>query len=139
VFRQFSDMEALFIRADQVLIDRLTAREKILPSGTLEQRIQTLCKYLNEVYEEFSPYLQMTLVQIWRYKILRKNYRNVADNLKKQVIQFFPELKEKPRHTQLAVVNNLAFEMWNRYRSMDKLDKSEIEESMIATVTCLLK
>jgi hypothetical protein len=66
-------MEALFIKGNDLLHERFNNRERVIPEGDLKQRLQQLCKNRYEVFEDNQPYLDSTLVQIWRYEMLRNN------------------------------------------------------------------
>ncbi len=138
VFRQFSDMEALFVQGDAILQQRFLERPVFKPEGNLDERIQQLVNNRFSVLEDYAPYIRSTLVQIWRYETLRNNYRLLVNDLRKLMFKSIPELKDKPKHVQCAAEAALGFEVWDRYRTQNRLSKADTVESMKVSLKALL-
>ncbi len=138
VFRQFSDVEALFVQGNTLLQQRYHERPVLKPEGNLEQRIQQLVNDRFNIFEDYAPYIRSTLVQIWRYETLRNNYRVLVNGLRKLMFKSIPELKDTPKHVQCAAEAALGFEAWDRYRAQNRLSKADTVKSMTVSLKALL-
>ena len=123
-FRHFEDMEALFEAADNQIRDSYEAlflggdRD-----GTLEERIDHAVERHADAYESVSNMALGSLAQLWRYKVLRKNYARNQRGLRKDLDDWLPELKSVHRETREAVDAIASFEMWHRLRYHQGLSK----------------
>lgn len=138
VFRQFNDMEALFIKGNDLLNERFNNRERVKPEGDLKQRIQLLCKNRYDVFKVNQPYIESTLIQLWRYDVLRNNYEALNKELKKQLKKFIPEIKERSKPIQLAAETAISYESWSHYKNINKLSESDTIKAFECSLHSLL-
>ena len=116
-FRHFEDMETLFEAADDQIRDSYEAlflggdRD-----GRLEERIDHAVERHADAYESVSNIILGSLAQLWRYKVLRKNYARNQRGLRKDLDDWLPELKSVPRDIREAVDAMTSVEMWHRLR-----------------------
>ncbi|MEP5765115.1 MAG: helix-turn-helix domain-containing protein [Halieaceae bacterium] len=135
-FRHFEGMETLFEAADDHIRDSYEAlffggdRD-----GTLEERIDHAVERHADAYESVSNIVQGTSAQLWRYKILRKNYARNQRALRRDLDDWLPELKSVPRDTREAIDAIASHEMWHRLRYHQGMSK-KVSTSIIK---CLLK
>lgn len=126
VFRHFSDMETVFTEMNKTLYSRVAPLfNSYDTSGTLEDRLTNLVNRRADLYEEMGPYLQSTIAQKWRYKVLAKNYHRVLRDLRDQRQEFIPELDNATLADQVAFDNALSFENWDRCRTYHGMSRKQ--------------
>jgi hypothetical protein len=113
--------EALFISGDR--------------SGTLEERIDGMVTRRADAFESVTNITQGTRAQLWRYQTLRDNYARNQRGLRKDLDRLLPELHSLPDETREAIDAITSFEMWDRLRSHQGLNK----EASINLLRTLLK
>ena len=132
-FRHFEDMETLFEVADDSIRSSYEAlfiggdRE-----GTVEQRIQHAVERHAEAYDKLSNITLGSRAQLWRYKVLRKNYARNQRGLRKDLEDWLPELKSLPRPRREAVDAIASFDTWNRLREVQGLSKKVSIEILVS-------
>ncbi len=136
IFRHFEDMEALFEAADLQLRECYEApflggdRE-----GSLQERIEHAVEQHAAAYEKLGNMMLSVQAQMWRYEVLRKNYARSQRDLRRDLDDWLPELKEVPNWRREAVDGIASFEMWHRLRAYQGLSR----KSAIEIVSNLLK
>jgi AcrR family transcriptional regulator len=136
IFRHFEDMEALFEAADLQLRECYEApflggdRE-----GSLQERIEHAVEQHAAAYEKLGNMMLSVQAQMWRYEVLRKNYARSQRDLRRDLDDWLPELKEVPTWRREAVDGIASFEMWHRLRAYQGLSR----KSAIEIVSNLLK
>ncbi|NND00543.1 MAG: TetR/AcrR family transcriptional regulator, partial [Gammaproteobacteria bacterium] len=139
VFRHFSEMEKLYVEGDEILYKRYSELPVIHPDGSLQSRIDQLVTERAANCEMFAPYIRATLVQLWRYDLLRKNYQKLCDKFRKQALRFFPEMENQPADLVEAVDLALSFESWNHLRMHRGMSRKATIKTIKTTLTSLLK
>jgi AcrR family transcriptional regulator len=123
-FRHFEDMESLFVAVDEHVRDSYEAvfvggdRE-----GSLEARIEHAVERHADAYESLWNIMLSTRAQLWRSKVLQKNYARSQRGLRKDLDNWLPELKRLPAERREAVDAIASFEMWHRLRAHQNLSK----------------
>jgi len=135
-FRHFEDMESLFETADEYVRDSYEAlflggdRD-----GTVQERIEHAIERHADAYGNVRNMVLGSQAQLWRYKLLRKNYARIQRGLRRDLENWLPELKSMPVDKREAVDAIASFEMWHRLREHQGLSK----KVSIKIVTGLLK
>lgn len=135
-FRHFEDMESLFEAIDDHIRDSYEALfisgDR---SGTLEERIDGMVTRRADAFESVTNITQGTRALLWRYQTLRDNYARNQRGLRKDLDRLLPELHSLPDETREAIDAITSFEMWDRLRSHQGLNK----EASINLLRTLLK
>jgi AcrR family transcriptional regulator len=123
-FRHFEDMGALFEAADDHIRDSYEALFRGGDrAGTVAERIQHAVERRAQAYERVRNMVLGTQAQIWRYKILQKNYARNQRGLRRDLDDWLPELMSIPDEKREAVDAIASFEMWHRLREYQGLSK----------------
>ena len=139
VFRHFEDMESLYASADEQIRDSYEAlflggdRE-----GSTEERIERAVKRYTEAFESLGNIVQGTLVQLWRYEILRKNYARNQRGLRKDLEKWLPEIAQKARSDREAIHATISFDMWHRLRYHQGLSRQTAINVLVRLLTLQL-
>lgn len=140
VFRHFNDMESLFESMDQAIVE--TYRDKFRGgdrNGSLEERILHAMERHATAYDFAQPVLDMTKAQMWRFKILQKNYARSQRELRKDLEDWLPELRELPALQRELVEASASYEFWNRLRVHQGMSKAKATQALVGLVTQLFK
>jgi AcrR family transcriptional regulator len=140
VFRHFNDMESLFETMDIAIID--SYRDKFRGgnrNGTLEERVQHAMERHATAYDFAQPVLDMTKAQMWRFKILQKNYARSQRELRLDLEHWLPELRELPPLQRELAEATASYEFWNRLRVHQGLGKKKATEAVVEVLTRLFK
>ena len=125
-FRHFEDMESLFKAIDDHIRDSYEALfiggDR---SGTLEERIDAMVRRRADAFESVTNITQGTRAQLWRYQTLRDNYARNQRGLRKDLDNLLPELHALPDETRESIDAITSFEMWDRLRSHQGLNKAD--------------
>lgn len=135
-FRHFEDMESLFVAID----DHTRASYEAVfiggdRSGSLVVRLEHAVEHHAAAYEKLRMMTLATMAQLWRSKVLKKNFARAQKNLRKDLDQWLPELSELPKPDREAVDAIASFQMWHRLREDQGLSK----KASIEVVSGLLK
>lgn len=135
-FRHFEDMESLFVAID----DHTRASYEAVftggdRSGSLVVRLEHAVENHAAAYEKLRMMTLATMAQLWRSKVLKKNFARAQKNLRKDLDQWLPELSELPKPDREAVDAIASFQMWHRLREDQGLSK----KASIEVVSGLLK
>jgi AcrR family transcriptional regulator len=126
VFRHFSEMEKLYAEIDEVLRPAYTQRfistEK---TGSLEERILALVETRVGAYVDILPLQKATAAILWRSEYFRQGYAANQLALRKDLLQWLPELKSAPA-TLEAVDSLTSFEFFDRLYSHQKLSSAAV-------------
>ena len=140
VFRHFSDMESLYATIDTQLHK---SRDKLFTDrnweGTLEERIMHVVRLHANCYETDRNMFLTTLVHMWRFDVLRKNYARVQRELRKNLDLRIPELESIPILQREAIDAVTSFEMWHRLRNQQRLSKKQCVETIVDMLLRQLK
>ena len=123
-FRHFEDMESLFAAVDAQIRD---SYESLFlggeRDGSVDERIERAVIRRSEAFESVNNVMQGTLVQLWRYEILRKHYARNQRGLRKDLENWLPEVKKMERGDRESIHAIASFEMWHRLRYHQGLTK----------------
>jgi AcrR family transcriptional regulator len=140
VFRHFNDMESLFESMDEAIVE--TYRDKFRGGdrdGTLEERILHAMERHATAYDFSQPVLDMTKAQMWRFKILQKNYARSQRELRKDLEHWLPELRKLPTLQRELVEAAASYEFWNRLRVHQGMSKAKATAALVELLTQLFK
>lgn len=140
VFRHFSDMESLFTEMDKILLERFDhlLNYEIDDKAEFEARLDGLIEIRVKQWEQFGPFLRMTLAQKWRYAILEKNYARQMNLVRKDMVRWLPELAKLPPELLLAAEAVTSFEAWNRLRTLNGQSEKQATAVVRAALLALL-
>lgn len=135
-FRHFEDMEAFFTAVD----DQIRGHYESLFSGgdrdgTLNERIEHAAEMHAQAYEQIFNLILSSRTQLWRYKVVQKNYSRGQRQLRKDLDEWLPELGDISKDERETIDAIASFDMWHRLRAQQGL--SVVKSTQI--VTNLLK
>jgi len=139
VFRHFEDMESIFEMANELSRDHYTGlfsggnRE-----GSLQQRILHATQYHAEAYETLGNMLLSVIGRRWNSAVMRKNYATHQRNLRKDLDQWLPELKNLTPSRREAVDAIASFEYWHRLRGIQSLSKQSSIDTIVEMLELLM-
>lgn len=119
VFRHFSDMESLFVMADEhsrAKYQNLFAGGN--RDGALQERIEHAVEQHAVAYEAVGNVFLSTRAQLWRYDILQEQYARAQRQIRKDLEDWLPELKDLPADQRELIDMLTSFESWNRLREV---------------------
>ncbi len=135
-FRHFEDMESLFAAVDahtrQSYEGLFELGER---QGTVEERVAHAVQRRAEAFERLQNMALSTQAQLWRSRVLSKNYARNQRKLRDNLAAWLPELERLPAEQREAVDAIASFEMWHRLRTHQGLSK----KASIGVVTSLLE
>ena len=82
--------------------------------------------------------MRSTIAQLWRYPGLAENYGKLVRNVRRDLMIWLPELKEKSTSTQLAVEALTSFETWDRLRRYNGLSVAQSQKHLAETLRALM-
>jgi AcrR family transcriptional regulator len=138
VFRHFNDMESLFETMDVAIIE--TYRDKFRGGdrdGSLPERIRHAVERHATAYDFAQPVMDMTRVQMWRFKILQKNYARSQRELRLDLEHWLPEIRTLPPLQRELVDAAASYELWNRLRAQQGLSKKKATEAVVLMISRL--
>lgn len=138
VFRHFSEMEQLFVLAEE----QTRAKDAALfaggdREGGLEERIFHAVERHADGYEAKANMMLSVQAQRWRYSVLRRNYGRAQRRLRKDLDDWLPELEDVDLETREAIDALASFEMWYRLREHQGLSRKiaiDIVSKMIGSL-----
>lgn len=139
-FRHFDDMGTLFESADAQI--RGSYEALFLGGdrdGTLQERIEHAVERHADAYENVKNVVLGTQAQLWRYKVLQKNYARNQRGLRKDLDDWLPELKQLSRDQREAVDAIASFEMWHRLRYHQGLGKKAAIDVIVGLLSSLIR
>ena len=138
-FRHFDDMEALMDTIDQHMrgyYEPLFVRP--FKDGTLEERVEDIVIDRSEAYERLKKLMMTSQAQLWRSKVVQKNYARNQKGLRKHLEKWLPELAKLSAAHREAVHAAASFENWHRLRQHQKLNISDARMAMMVAIKSLL-
>lgn len=140
VFRHFNEMDDLMIAVDQqVRADYMAAFAGGNRNGPLETRIENLVAHFGKAFEKTGNLHRSMHAQSWRINILHTNYQSNVVTLKKNLLDWLPELTECPEPLVDAATVALSFETWYRLRSVQRLNVKSARAAVESTLKALLR
>lgn len=135
-FRHFDDMEVLFVAVSASA--RYNYRAPFLGgdrSGTLEERIEKLVRQRAAGYEDITLIMLSTYSQSWKSTFLKQAIAEAQRDLRRNLEDWLPELKELSKAQREAADAVASFDMWHRLREHQKLNR----KSSTGVIDTLLK
>jgi len=124
VFRHFNDMESLFATADVKIREQyqglFAGGDR---AGSLEERLMHAVEQRALAYEAVGNHLLTTRAQLWHYPVLREQYARLQRQLRKDLDDWLPELRDLGADERELVDAVASFEYWNRLRDQQGLNK----------------
>jgi len=124
VFRHFSDMESLYATADTRIREQyqglFAGGDR---QGTLDERLLHAVEQRALAYDAISNHLLSTKAQLWRYPILREQYARTQRQLRKDLDDWLPELRQLGAEEREIIDAVTSFEHWNRLREHQGLNR----------------
>ena len=124
VFRHFDDMEALYAEVDAAIrpfyegmflnVDR---------TGSLAERVLHAVECHADAYEQLALFNDMTAVMLWRSEVISKVYARNQRNLRKDLDNWLPELKELSSENREAIDAIASYEFLSRLQKHQGLSK----------------
>jgi AcrR family transcriptional regulator len=139
VFRHFDDMEALYAEVDATL--RPVYEGMFLGmdrSGTLAERVLHAVECHANAYEHQALIHEMTTVMLWRSETVSQVYARNQRNLRKNLEQWLPELKQVSKERREAIDAVTSFEFFSRLQKHQGLSKKACIKLIVNLVTDLL-
>ena len=121
-FRHYPDMESLFYAVDDCLkpeYERIF--EETTSEGSLSERIASAVDLHARSWEHNKALIKSAKAQLWRYQALRDNYARINRDLRKDLNERIPELKEIDNDAREIIDGLASIEMWMRLRDHQKL------------------
>ena len=139
-FRQFEDMDSLFLAVDaeisESVVDSFLNRGE--REGTLDQRLVSLVQTYTEAFEKHRNVLAATKSLRWSSQVLKDNYaryQTLSVKNKEAWIPEFQSLTPEERHLADAY---LSFEMWHRFREIQGMSLIEARTAIMAAFRKLI-
>jgi AcrR family transcriptional regulator len=136
VFRHFSDMESLFATADIRIREQY---QKLFAGGNRDGSLQDRLLHAVEqhalAYEAIGNHLLSTKAQLWRYQILQEQYARAQRQVRRDLEDWLPEIRDLDSEKRELVDAAASFENWNRLREHQGLSR----KTCIKLVTRLLE
>jgi len=139
VFRRFSDMESLFAQMDA----RLQAEALPLliggrPSGSMRERAQTLVRQRCAFFERIGPFKRSGNLKRPHSAFLSNRHAMLVRELRRDLLRWLPEMKDKPAELVDALDLATSFEAWDRLRTEQRLTSQRVLATMQTMVGALL-
>lgn len=139
VFRHFDDMAGLIGE----LRNRLRAEvmpliEAPVDEGDVATRARALVRARAAAFERMAPYRRSADVQRWRRPFLQAEHEETTRELRKQMLDVLPELRDAPAETQAAFELLVSFEAWDRLRVEQRLGVERARAAMECAALAVL-
>ena len=138
-FRHFEDMESLFTEADSVARTSYESVFALGPrKGELTERLEHVVRHNAQGYERLKNFALSSRAQLWRSKVLAKNYARNQSKLRANLLAWLPEIEALEPEQREAIDAIASFDMWHRLRTQQGLSKKKSIEVVIAVARGLL-
>jgi AcrR family transcriptional regulator len=138
VFRHFADMETLYGHMDEYLGDTY---DSVFAggdrNGTLPERILHAAQQHDKAYENAKQVILSTQAQLWQSGALRKKWARKRRKLRRDLLDWLPEVQSLTPTRQAAAESTMSFETWYHLR----YDQGLSHKATVATINetvCLL-
>jgi AcrR family transcriptional regulator len=139
VFRHFEDMESIFETASELC--HREYRSLFIGgdrSGTLQERILHASECHANAYETISNIMLSGAARRWNSKVLQKSYLDYQYQLRRDLDEWLPELVSLPENKRQAVDSIASFEMWQRLRNIQGLEKGQSINIIVEMLEALI-
>ena len=138
-FRHFADMDALFLAADDMLLESYEALFGVEDrSGSLDDRIARSVDLYFNAFDKLRQIILCTQALAWRFPALQARYAYHQKRLRNELELWLPEVATSLRTQREAVHAVASFEMWHRLREHQRLSQKSCHEIIRGLVTDLL-
>ena len=107
------------------------------PEGELEDRARELVDRRVALYERIAPYKRSSNATRWRSGFLQKQQLVMVRELRRDLLEWLPELEGAPQDLLEALDLVSSFEAWDRLRTEQRLGRSRALEAMERAVLAL--
>ncbi len=139
VFRHFEDMESIFETASELCHREF--RSLFMGgdrSGTLQERILHASECHADAYETISNIMLSGAARRWNSEVLQKSYLEYQHQLRRDLDEWLPELVNLAENKRQAVDSIASFEMWQRLRNIQGLDKVQSINIIVEMLEALI-
>lgn len=135
VFRQFSDMEQLYLEIDGVMRPSYEAHFRGLDrSGDLAQRISRVVERLVTAYSDLYAEENATMSLAWRSEAVKRIYNRNQSNLRTTIETWLPEIRALPNDEREALHAFLSFQYYERLHRHQSLSDNACKTLIINLV-----
>ena len=138
-FRHFADMDALFMAADEMLLESYEALFQVDDrAGDLAKRVARAVDLYGNAFDKLRPIILCTHALLWRFPKLRENYAWHQKRLRKELELWLPEVTSLSSDQREAVHAVASFEMWHRLREHQGLSPKASAETVANLILALV-
>ncbi len=139
VFRHFQDMEALYRVINEQVHDLvLSLIDPPVTSDPLEDRLGALVQRRSRVFERTKMFRQATDLRLWTSPYLQRARATYGAQLKDALYVALPEVADQPAAMRPAIEALVAFETWDRLRTVQGLTITQARATLDASLRRLL-
>ncbi len=121
-FRHFADMEELFVEVhNEIYASSVELFRGGDRSGLVSERIEKSVRHRTEAFEQVGNLILATQVMFWESEALRENLSNAQLDLRTDLEDWLPELKNLALEKREAIVAIASFDNWRRLRDRQNL------------------
>ena len=139
VFRHFEDMESIFATANELCQKEYSGLfvggDR---NGSLQERILHATECHANAYETLSNIFLSGAARRWNSEVLTKSYLANQYQLRKDLDEWLPELKNLSETRRQAIDGIASFEMWHRLRVIQSLNKEESISIIVEMLDALI-
>lgn len=137
-FRHFADMDALFMAADEMLMESYEALFQVDDrAGDLTERVARAVDLYGNAFDKLRPIILCTQALLWRFPKLRDNYAWHQKRLRKELELWLPEVASLSKDQREAVHAVASFEMWHRLREHQGQSPKASAETVASLILAL--
>ena len=138
-FRHFSDMDELFEEVhNEIYASSVELFKGGDRSGLIGERIEKSVRHRTAAFEQVGNLILATQVMFWDSEALRENLSNAHLDLRKDLEDWLPELKNLAFEEREAIVAVASFDNWRRLRKHQNLAPGESREVIVLLLRNLL-
>lgn len=135
-FRHFADMEELFVEVhNEIYTSSVELFRGGDRSGLVGERIEKSVRHRTEAFEQVGNLILATQVMFWESEALRENLSNAQLDLRKDLEDWLPELKNLALEKREAIVAIASFDNWRRLRERQNLTPDQSRQ-IISSLLC---
>lgn len=140
VFRHFQDMAGLNAELSaRVGAELRPLFEEATRQGSVEDRIQMLARVRGRAYERLAPFERANRAHRQRFEFIRADHEAMVLELRKNLRDVLPELRNLPPHVHAMLELAFSFEAWDRLRSDQQLSVAQAQRAVTSGALALLR
>jgi AcrR family transcriptional regulator len=138
VFRHFADMESLHTEVASRLLQQVLPFPPVDAGAPLATRMDALVARRAAVFDRITPYKLTADSQRWRYEFLQAEHERMIRELRADLFDVLPEIREADDGLQAAAELVTSFEAWNRLRTDQRLSSERAQAAIRLALRCLI-